>query len=296
LRRSPSDSAGTVVESIAVQTLEWARWKEILVANLQNKVCVVTGGASGIGKAVAITFAARGAAGVVVADIDEAGAKDTVATIEAAGGKASVKLTDVEDPSQIKSLMQYAADTYGSLDVLVNNVGVEEAFFAEQTSIDVLPVDVFEKVIRTNLRSIFLATQEAVPFLRESKNDPVILNAASIGGFVGFPGAPAYGSTKAAITQITRAAAVDLAPHIRVNAYAPGTIDTPLVQKILEATEDRAGLERALTATHLIPRIGAPEDVANLVAFLASTDASFITGSTYLVDGGALAWRGTREE
>jgi NAD(P)-dependent dehydrogenase (short-subunit alcohol dehydrogenase family) len=262
---------------------------------LDNHVCVVTGGASGIGRGVALKFAASGAKAVVIADIDEQGAQDTVAQIEADGGTASVKVTDVEVPEQITALMQYAADAYGSLDTLVNNVGVEEAFYAEETTVDKLPLEVFEKVYRTNLRSIFLATQAAVPYLRASKNGPSILNAASIGGYVGFPGSAAYGSTKAAIMQFTRAAAVDLAPEIRVNAYAPGTIDTPLLQRILENTEDRAGLERALTATHLIPRIGTPEDVANVVAFLASSEASFITGTTYLMDAGSLAWRGARE-
>jgi NAD(P)-dependent dehydrogenase (short-subunit alcohol dehydrogenase family) len=263
--------------------------------SLENKVAVVTGGASGIGRGVAVKFAASGAKAVVIADIDEAGSNETVSIIEKAGGTASVKLTDVDHHEQIKALMKYASDTYGSLDVLVNNVGVEEAFFADKTSVDQLPVEIFERVLRTNLRSIFLATQEATPYLRQSTNDPVILNAASIGGFVGFPGSPAYGPTKAAIMQLTRASAVDLAPHIRVIAYAPGAIDTPLIRKILDATEDRAGLERALTATHLIPRIGTPEDVANLVAFLASTEASFITGSTYLIEGGSLAWRGAAE-
>ncbi|WP_238391500.1 MULTISPECIES: SDR family NAD(P)-dependent oxidoreductase [unclassified Mycolicibacterium] len=262
---------------------------------MENKVCVVTGAASGIGRGVALKFAASGAKAVVVADINEAAAQETVELIEAVGGTASVKLTDVEVPEQIPALMQYAVDQYGSLDTLVNNVGVEEAFFADDTSIENLPLDVWEKVFRVNIRSIFLATKAAIPFLRASKNGPSILNAGSIGGVVGFGGDSAYGSTKAAISQFTRTAALELAPDVRVNAYAPGSIDTPLLQKILAASDDRAALERSLTATHLIPRVGTTEDVANLATFLASDEASFITGTTYLIEGGSLAWRGAAE-
>jgi NAD(P)-dependent dehydrogenase (short-subunit alcohol dehydrogenase family) len=264
--------------------------------NLNDKVCVVTGAASGIGRAAAAKLAASGAKAVVVADIDKAGAEETVARIEAAGGSASVKLTDVEEPDQIHELMQYAVDRYGSLDALVNNVGVHEMYWADQTTVDKLPLEVFEKIYRINLRSVFIATQAAAPHLRASANDPTIVNAASTGSLTGYPGAGAYGSTKAAIVQLTRVAAVDLAPHIRVNAYAPGTVDTAMIDRMLAgiSAEDRPGLEKTMTATHLIPRMGAPEDVANLIAFLASSEASWITGATYTIDGGSLAWRGSR--
>jgi NAD(P)-dependent dehydrogenase (short-subunit alcohol dehydrogenase family) len=261
---------------------------------IDNKVCVVTGAASGIGRATAIKLAASGARGVVVADIDEAGAKDTVSQIEAAGGTASVKLTDLEEPAQITELMQYAVDTYGSLDTLVNNAGVHEMYWTDKTTVDTLPLEVFEKVFRINLRSIFLATQAAAPHLRASANDPNIVNAASTGALTGYPGAAAYGSTKAAIMQFTRVSAVDLSPDIRVNAFAPGTVDTAMVDRMLAGAGNREDLEKTMTATHLIPRMGKAEDVANLVVFLASTEASWITGVTYLIDGGSLAWRGSR--
>lgn len=263
---------------------------------MNNKVCVVTGAASGIGRAAAIKLAKSGAKAVVVADIDEAGAQETVKVIEAAGGAASAKVTDLEEPAQITELMQYAADTYGSLDTLVNNAGVHEMYWTDQTTVDKLPLDVFEKVFRINLRSIFLATQAAAPHLRASKNDPNIVNAASTGAFTGYPGAAAYGSTKAAIMQFTRVAAVDLSPDIRVNAFAPGTVDTAMVDRMLAgiSPEDRVELEKTMTATHLVPRMGTPEDIANLIAFLASTEASWVTGATYLADGGSLAWRGSR--
>lgn len=264
------------------------------MATMKDKVCVVTGGASGIGRSIAVKLAADGARAVVVADIDQERAQETVSLIESAGGTASVKLTDVEDAEQIKALMSYAAETYGSLDTLVNNVGVHEMYWTDQTSVDKLPVEIFDKVYRINMRSVFLATQAGVPFLRESNNDPSIVNAASTGSFVGYPGAAAYGSTKAAIMQFTRVAAVDLAPHIRVNAYAPGTVDTPMVDRMLAGAGNRADLEKTMTVTHLVPRMGRPEDVANLVGFLASSDASWITGVTYLIDGGSLAWRGNR--
>ncbi|WP_406349294.1 glucose 1-dehydrogenase [Streptomyces sp. NBC_00144] len=261
--------------------------------SMDNKVCVVTGGASGIGRASALKLATSGAKAVVVADIDEEGAKKTVELIEAAGGTASVKTTDLEAPEQIGALMKYTADTYGSLDTLVNNAGVHEMYWTDETSVDKLPLEIFEKVYRINLRSVFLTTQAAAPYLRSSTNDPVIVNAASTGAFTGYPAAGAYGSTKAAIMQFTRVAAVDLSPHIRVNAFAPGTVDTAMVDRMLEGAGNREDLEKTMTATHLVPRMGKPEDIANLVCFLASSEASWITGATYLIDGGSLAWRGS---
>lgn len=260
---------------------------------MQDKVCVVTGAAKGIGRAIALKFAASGARAVVVADIDEAGAQETVSLVELSGGAASVKVTDVEVPEQIFELMAFAVDRYGSLDTVVNHVGVAEAVFTNDTSVDKLPLEIFEKVYRTNVRSVFLGIQAAVPYLRESRNDPSILSCASTGGFFGTAGFATYGSTKAAIMQFTRAAAVDLAPDIRVNAYAPGVIDTGPVRRLLDDPVDRGGVKLGMVGTHLVPRIGSPEDVANVVTFLASSEASFITGSTYLVDGGSLAWRGT---
>jgi NAD(P)-dependent dehydrogenase (short-subunit alcohol dehydrogenase family) len=256
---------------------------------MENKVCVVTGGANGIGRAIALKFAASGAKAVVVADIDETRAQETVSLIESRGGVASVKVTDVEIPEQIFELMAFAADQYGSLDALVNHVGTGEGKYTTDTSVDKLPVEIFEKVYRINVRSVFLGIQAAVPYLRASTNDPCILNCASTGAFVGTAGFATYGSTKAAIAQFTRAAAVDLAPEIRVNAYAPGAIDTGPVHPRVDEEK------RVLLRSHLIPRMGTTEDVANLVTFLASSEASFITGGTYLIDGGVLAWRGFNE-
>ncbi|MDV6286491.1 glucose 1-dehydrogenase [Rhodococcus jostii] len=261
---------------------------------MDDKVCVVTGAASGIGRAAALKLATSGAKAVVVADIDETGAKETVALIEASGATASAKLTDVEDADQIDELMQFAVDQYGSLDTLVNNVGVHEMYWTDKTTVDKLPLEIFEKVYRINLRSVFLATQAAAPHLRASTNDPSIVNAASTGSLTGYPGAGAYGSTKAAILQLTRVSAIDLSPDVRVNAFCPGTVDTAMVDRLLDGAADRAGIEKTMTATHLIPRMGAPEDVANLITFLASSEASWITGAAYTIDGGSLAWRGSR--
>lgn len=264
------------------------------MASMRDKVCVVTGGAKGIGRAIAVNFASRGARAVVVADIDHDAAAETVRLVEAAGAAGSVKMTDVGEAEQVTELMEYAATTYGSLDALVNNAGVHEMYWAEQTTVDTLPVEVFDRIMRINLRSVFLATQAAVPFLRQSTNDPCIVNAASTGSFTAYPAAGAYSSSKAAILQFTKVSAVDLAPDIRVNAYAPGTIDTDMVSRLLDRAQNREEIEATMTATHLVPRMGRPEDVAHVVNFLASSEAAFVTGATYLVDGGSLAWRGSR--
>jgi NAD(P)-dependent dehydrogenase (short-subunit alcohol dehydrogenase family) len=266
------------------------------MSSMSSKVCIVTGGAGGIGRASALKFASNGAKAVVIADVNEAGAQETVALIEAAGGTASVKVTDLQVPQQIEELVDYTVDTYGGLDTLLNNAAVHEFFWTDQTSVDKLPLEHLDSVYQVNLRAVFALTQAAVPHLRVSKNDPNIVNAASMVGFLGFPASTAYSCMKAALMQFTRVAAVDLSPEIRVNAFAPGNVDTPMVDKILSIIspdDDPVEAKAAMTATHLVPRLGKAEDIANLVGFLASTDAGWITGVSYVIDGGTLAWRGT---
>ena len=178
--------------------------------------------------------------------------------------------------------------------MLHNNAGVHESDLTDQLTIDTLPEEIWDSVYQINLKSLWLAIKYATPHLRRSTRNPAIVNAASIGGLIGYPMAAAYCSTKGGVLMLTKQAAIDLAPEIRVNCYCPAAIDTPMVAKYYEAAEDREAVERALTGTHLLPRLGRPEEVASLVCFLASDAASFLTGTAITIDGGSLAWRGSR--
>ncbi|HWF52865.1 MAG TPA: glucose 1-dehydrogenase [Solirubrobacteraceae bacterium] len=259
---------------------------------LKDKICVVTGSGSGIGRATAVEMANQGAK-VVVSDVNEEGGNETVRSIASTGGEAVFVRCDVRKADEIVALMEKAAEHFGGIDVLHNNAGVHDTDFTSDTSVDTLPDDVWERVYEINLRGVWWCTKHAAPYLKESQRGPAIVNAASIGGLVGYPMASCYCSTKGAVLQLTKATAIDLAPTVRCNCYCPGSIDTPMVQKYVEAAADKVAIERVLTGSHLIPRLGAPEEVAKLVCFLASDDAAFITGSAFSIDGGSLAWRGT---
>jgi NAD(P)-dependent dehydrogenase (short-subunit alcohol dehydrogenase family) len=258
---------------------------------LEGKICLVTGSGGGIGRAAAVEMARRGAAAVVISDVDDAAGEQTLSMIRDAGGEGAYVRCDVEEPTQIKALVDQTARLFGGLDVLHNNAGVQESYYTDKLTVDTLPEEVWEKVYRINLRAIWLGTKYAAPYLRRSERGPAIVNAASVGGLTGFPQCPIYGPTKAAIIQLTKNTAMDMAP-IRCNCYSPGTTRTAMIERFADAAEDKVALERTLIATHLIPRLGEPVDIANLVCFLASDEASFITGAEFTIDAGAMAWRG----
>jgi NAD(P)-dependent dehydrogenase (short-subunit alcohol dehydrogenase family) len=259
---------------------------------LADKVCVVTGAGQGMGRAAAIEMAAQGAS-VVASDVNDELGRATVHAIQEAGGAGHFLHCDVRDREQVRALMDGAAERFGGIDVLHNNAGVHETDLASDTRVDLLADEVWDAVYEVNLRGVWHCTKYAVPYLRESHGGAIV-NAGSVGSIVAYPMAACYSATKGAVAQLTKATAIDLAPDgIRCNCYCPGTIDTPMVAKYIDAAEDREAIESVLTASHLIPRLGRPEEVAKLVCFLASDDASFINGAVYLIDGGALAWRGS---
>jgi NAD(P)-dependent dehydrogenase (short-subunit alcohol dehydrogenase family) len=259
---------------------------------LADKVCVVTGSSSGIGRAAALEMASRGAK-VVVSDIDDAGGEAVVGEIGEAGGAATYVHADMRSGSDIKDLMDAAVERFGRLDVLHANAGVHETDFTQETRVDLLSEEVWDRVVDVNLKAVWLCAKHAMPHLRASGGGAIV-NAASVGGLIGYPMGPAYCSTKAAIMNLTKCMAIDFAPdNVRVNCYCPAAIDTAMTRKYWEAADDKDAIQKALIGSHLIRRIGRPEEVAKLVCFLASDDASFITGSAYVIDGGSLAWRGT---
>ena len=260
---------------------------------LQDKVCVVTGSAGGIGRATALEMVAQGAR-VVVTDVNEEGGRETVGLIEAAGGEAIFVGCDVRDYDQVENLMAETAERFGGIDVLHNNAGVHESDFTTDLTLDTLPLDVWDRVYEINLRGVYYCTRAAARYLRESQRGPAIVNAASTGGVTGYPMASAYCSSKGGVVQLTKTTAIDLAPTVRCNCYCPAAVDTPMIQKYFDAAEDPEALLKMLVGSHLVPRVGTPEEVAKLVCFLASDDAAFINGAAYLIDGGSLAWRGSQ--
>jgi NAD(P)-dependent dehydrogenase (short-subunit alcohol dehydrogenase family) len=262
------------------------------MTKLRERVCVVTGAASGVGRATAIEMARRGG-WVVASDIDDAGGADTLAAIEATGGRAVFLRADMESAAEIEALIHGAADAFGRIDVLSLNAAVLEAHFTDQTTADLLAEEVWDRVMSVNLKALWLCAKHAVPHLRRAGGGAIV-NGSSTAGFFGVPGGPAYASSKGAVIQLTRCLAIDLArDNVRVNCYCPGTLDTSLTQRYLHRASDPAALERALIGTHLIRRLGRPEEVANLICFLAGEEASFITGAAFVIDGGTLAWRRT---
>lgn len=244
-----------------------------------GKVALVTGAGSGIGEAIAVALAARGAQ-VVVSDISAENAERVVAAIGQAKGTASANVADVSDPAAVEAMVQFAVRTYGGLDVAVNNAGIGGPL----ASTGDYPPDGWRKVIDINLNGVFYGMRYQIPAML-ARGRGAIINMASILGMVGTAGSPAYVAAKHGVVGLTKAAALEYATqNIRINSVGPGYIETPLVTGSL----DEATLQ-ALRGMHAMQRLGTSEEVAALVVFLASDAASFITGSYHVVDGGYTA-------
>jgi NAD(P)-dependent dehydrogenase (short-subunit alcohol dehydrogenase family) len=261
---------------------------------LDGKTALITGAGQGIGRAIALEMASQGAAAIAVADRDHDSVAETARLVEDAGSEALVLACDLRERDQIAAMIDELAAAFGGLDVLVNNAGVIETALTSETAIDALPEDVWDAVYEINLRAVWLTTKFASPHLRRSAHGPSIVNAASVSGQIGFARAPIYCASKAGVIQLTRVAAIDLAPQVRCNCYCPGVIATPMARKFIDGAEDPIAQERGMISTQLVERIGRPEEVAKLACYLASDDAAFITGATFTIDGGALAWHGLR--
>ena len=243
------------------------------MGKLEGKTAIVTGAASGIGAAIAKRLAAEGAS-VCVSDVKEQGARDVAAAL---GEPAIAVAADVAKEDAVRDLVDAAVSRFGRLDVLVNNAGIGE----KDVPIEEKPAAAWQRVIDTNLSSVFYGIKHGARAMKAGGRGGVIVNISSILGSVGFRGAPAYVAAKHGVQGLTRAAALELAPAgIRVVAVQPAFIHTPLVT---------AEMEAAVLALHPIGRLGEAEEVAALVAFLASGEAGFVTGAGYLIDGGYTA-------
>jgi NAD(P)-dependent dehydrogenase (short-subunit alcohol dehydrogenase family) len=246
---------------------------------LENKVALVTGGGSGIGRAIALLYAAQGAK-LVVTDIDEKGGNETVAEITAAGGEAVFMKADTSKHDDSKNAVDHAVQHFGGLHIAVNNAGIGGPLMPTGE----YPIDGWDKVIAINLSGVFYGMRYQIPAMLASGGGSIV-NVASILSKVGSPGSPAYVAAKHGVIGLTEAAALEYAKqNIRINSIGPGYIVTPLLTNALSAE-----VMKSLETLHPMGRLGTSEEVAELALWLNSDKASFVTGSYYNIDGGYLA-------
>lgn len=249
-----------------------------MTERLKNSTAIITGGTSGIGEACAYLFAREGAS-VAVAGRNEERGSTVATTITKEGGNAIFIKTDVTHREDIINLVATTMDRFQKIDVLINNAGI-----GDTTPLHLLDEEQWDKMIDTNLKSMFLCSKHVIPHMLKQKKGSII-NMSSILGLVGFSGANAYSASKGGSRLLTRTMALDYAKDgIRVNAICPGFIRTPMVEKGL----DEESL-KGVAAMHPLGRLGKPEEVAYAALFLASDESSFVTGSDIFVDGGYTA-------
>jgi NAD(P)-dependent dehydrogenase (short-subunit alcohol dehydrogenase family) len=252
---------------------------------VSGKIALVTGAGAGIGRAAALKFAEEGAK-VVVSDVNVTGGNETVALAKAKGADATFVMADVAKAADVEALVATAANTYGGLDCACNNAGIEGRIvhLIEQSEDD------FDRVISVNARGTFLCLKYEIAHMLKNRSGAIV-NLASVAGLVGFPGLSPYVASKHAINGLTKNAALEYSKQgIRVNSICPGGIDTRMLDSLAtQATGGRLSTREMMEPLHPIGRIGMPNEVAELIVWLCSACASFVTGANIPIDGGYLA-------
>ena len=252
------------------------------MGRLENKVAVITGAASGIGRASAVRFAGEGAA-VVVADLNQDGGESAVRDCKEHGGRAVFQRADVSTEADVQAMIARAVDEFGGLDIIYNNAGLAGALGPlEQTT-----VENWDRTLAVLLRGVFLGIKHAVPEMRKRGRGSII-STASVAGLQGFNGLHAYCAAKAGVINLTRSAAGEFGKdRIRVNCICPGVINTPLAQR--DVPGGRETVDQLFKTAQPYPRTGLPDDIAAMALFLASDDSEWVTGQALVVDGSLVA-------
>lgn len=247
---------------------------------LDGKVALVTGAARGIGRGIALRFAEAGAK-VGILDLDYSACQGVVDEIVSEGGHAVALAADIRYEEQVQAAVDTLRSTFGTCDILMNNAAVMPSGRLHETS-----PDDFDKCLAVNLRGTYLVSKAVIPDMLAAGQGSII-HMASVTGIRGLPGIAVYSATKGALIALTRAMSTDYAREgIRVNSVSPGTIDSPMLHDFVEAQSDPDNIRQQFDEMHPIGRVGKIREVANVCLFLASDEASFVTGSNYEVDGG----------
>lgn len=254
---------------------------------LKNKVAVITGSGSGIGRGVAFVFSREGAK-IIVSDLNQEGGLGTVQIIREAKGVAEFIRANVREPSEVKNLIDSTVAKFGRIDILVNNAGIA----LDKDIVTELSIEEWDLVLNTNLRSVFLGCKYAIPYMIKQGGGSII-NTSSVSGFAPARNLSSYCASKAGILILTKAMSADFGKfNIRINCVCPGEILTPMSESGFKAAKvaDRKAFEKEILALYPLGRFGTPEDVGKAMLYLASDDANWVTGEALVVDGGATSF------
>lgn len=247
---------------------------------LHDRAAVITGAGSGIGRAMALLFAREGAR-ILAADVNADAAQETAALVEGAGGQALPLQVNVTEPAEVEAMLRRARDAFGGVQILCNNAGI-----GSTTDVVDCEPDEWDRVMAVNVKGVYLGCKYGIPLMLENGGGSIV-NTASVAGMVGIVKRAVYCASKGAVIALTRQVAVEYVERgIRCNCVCPGTVDSPWVGRLLSQADDPPSARAALIARQPIGRLGTPEEVAAAALYLCSDDASFITGSSLVLDGG----------